>query len=549
MSTEVKGLSGKVTYGPDLSFESQDPATRNIDTFGHGTHMAGVIAGRDPGVKDGDLDKKEKFVGVAPDADLLSVKVADRDGAVDVTQVIAAIDWVVAHRNDEGMNIRVLNLSYGTDGTQSYLIDPLAHAVENAWRAGIVVVVAAGNDGNTTETLTNPAVDPYVIAVGAADHHGTEDRKDDTVATFSNRGSATRGPDVIAPGRSLVSLRAPGSEIDGENPSAVVTDLAGPRLFRGSGTSQAAAFTSGAAALILQDRPTLTPDQVKALLTTTADPVANADRRLQGAGLIDVDQAVEAKTPLAAAQTFPVSTGVGSIEAARGTSHVADPDTGEELTGEQDIFGQVWDGRSWAGRSWAGRSWAGGDWMGRSWPHPMAGRSWAATDSPARGRPLLGRTQLGRTEPGPAPPSRPASPTGTADRHARIPTHRSGRRDTTRRRRGPTTSRLLAGDHRRHHQPRTRAPRRSRDGRHPEPHRRDRRRRPMGPRTRHLEPPRHPRRHHRRHRAHRPRQSLGPRRPAARRLTQRQMRAPSVARRSASRTSSRASLGTGRDKK
>ena len=399
--TEVKGLSGKVTYGPDLSFESQDPATRNIDTFGHGTHMAGVIAGRDPGVKDGDLDKKEKFVGVAPDADLLSVKVADRDGAVDVTQVIAAIDWVVAHRNDEGMNIRVLNLSYGTDGTQSYLIDPLAHAVENAWRAGIVVVVAAGNDGNTTETLTNPAVDPYVIAVGAADHHGTEDRKDDTVATFSNRGSATRGPDVIAPGRSLVSLRAPGSEIDGENPSAVVTDLAGPRLFRGSGTSQAAAFTSGAAALILQDRPTLTPDQVKALLTTTADPVANADRRLQGAGLIDVDQAVDAKAPLAAAQTFPVSTGVGSIEAARGTSHVADPDTGEELTGEQDIFGQVWDGRSWAGRSWAGRSWAGGDWMGRSWAGTQwQGRSWAATDWTGRswaGRSWAGRSWAGRS--------------------------------------------------------------------------------------------------------------------------------------------------------
>ena len=146
--TEVKGLNGKVTYGPDLSFESQDPATRNVDTFGHGTHMAGIIAGRDPGVKDSDLDKKEKFVGVAPDANLLSVKVADRDGAVDVTQVIAAIDWVVAHRNDAGLNIRVLNLSYGTDSTQPYLIDPLAHAVENAWRAGIVVVVAAGNDGN-----------------------------------------------------------------------------------------------------------------------------------------------------------------------------------------------------------------------------------------------------------------------------------------------------------------------------------------------------------------------------------------------------------------
>ena len=181
----------------------------------------------------------------------------------------------------------------------------------------------------------------------------------------------------------------------------MVTDLAGPRLFRGSGTSQAAAFTSGTAALLLQDRPTLTPDQVKALLTTTADPIANTDRRLQGAGLIDVDQAVDAKTPLTATQTFPVSTGLGSIEAARGTSHVADPDTGEELTGEQDIFGQVWDGRSWAGRSWAGRSWAGGDWMGRSWAGTQwQGRSWAATDWTGRswaGRSWAGRSWAGRS--------------------------------------------------------------------------------------------------------------------------------------------------------
>jgi serine protease AprX len=400
--TPVPGLdASKIVNGPDLSFESQDPATRNVDTFGHGTHMAGIIAGRDPGLKDSDLDTRTKFVGVAPDATLLNMKVATHDGAVDVSQVIAAIDWVVAHRDDPGLNIRVINLSYGTDGTQSYVIDPLAYAVENAWRHGIVVVVAAGNDGNTTESLTNPAIDPYVIAVGAADHRGTYDRRDDTVATFSSRGSVSRTPDLVAPGRSLVSLRDPGSTIDTHNPTAVVTDAAGPRLFRGSGTSQAAAFTSGTAALLLQDRPTLTPDQVKALLTTTADPIANTDRRLQGAGLIDVDQAIETRTPLSAAQTFPFATGTGSLEAARGTSHVADPDTGEELTGEQDIFGQPWDGRSWAEAAWNGRSWAGAVWNGSTWTGTeWQGRSWASVAWTGRswaGRSWAGRSWAGRS--------------------------------------------------------------------------------------------------------------------------------------------------------
>ncbi len=136
----VPGLdSGNVRLGPDLSFESQAGPYRYLDTFGHGTHMAGIIVGNDPSTG---------FKGVAPGARLTSVKVGSHDGAVDVSQVIAAVDWVVKHRKDDPANpIRVLNLSYGTDGVQSYQVDPLTHAVENAWRAGIVVVVAAGNRG------------------------------------------------------------------------------------------------------------------------------------------------------------------------------------------------------------------------------------------------------------------------------------------------------------------------------------------------------------------------------------------------------------------
>jgi serine protease AprX len=397
----VEGLDdpGQVVNGPDLSFESQSEETRHLDTFGHGTHMAGIIAGDGGG-----------FTGVAPDARVLSVKVATADGATDVSQVIAALDWVVQHRKDEGMDVRVVNLSFGTESTQSYLLDPLAHAAEVAWRKGLVVVVSAGNNGNGTDRLTNPALDPYVLAVGASDDLGTERRDDDVVTDFSNRGSFERTPDLVAPGRSIQSLRVPGSYIDEMYPAGRVatTDGSEPRFFRGSGTSQSAAFVSGTVALLLQHRPELSPDQVKAILTSTADPLWGTDRRLQGAGVIDARAAVRAPAPWSffARQWHPVSLGTGSLEAARGGSHVADPETGTELVGEMDIFGQAWDGRSWSQASWEGRSWSGGTWNGRSWSgddwsgsswsgRSWSGRSWSG-DSWA-GRSWSGRSWSGRS--------------------------------------------------------------------------------------------------------------------------------------------------------
>ncbi len=416
----VSGLdSGNVTNGADLSFESQEPDLRYLDTFGHGTHMAGIIAGRTPG---GLLDL-DKFQGVAPDAQLTSLKMAASDGAVDVSQVVAAVDWVVAHRDDDPANpIRVLNLSYGTDGLQDYRVDPLTHAVENAWRAGIVVVVSGGNDGSAQPRLNNPAYDPYVLAVGSSDTRGTSWASDDVVPDFSSRGDASRRVDVVAPGRSIVSLRDPGSYLDAAHPGARY----GSRFFKGSGTSQSAAVVSGAVALLLDQRPGLTPDQVKALLVGTATKMPYADAAGRGAGAINLAAAAKAAAPTAR-QTFTASTGTGSLESARGTSHVADD--GVELTGEFDVLdrwnakrwakassagtawdggrwnsndwtnacwcsrtwaGSAWEGRSWAGRSWAGRSWAGRSWAGRSW----AGRSWAGDDW--AGRSWAGRSWAGR---------------------------------------------------------------------------------------------------------------------------------------------------------
>src|SRR5690606_22889331 len=135
----VPGLD-HVIHGPDLSFDSQIDGLLHLDGYGHGTHMAGIIGGRGvQGAGGPDL------VGIAPDVDLYSIKVGSHSGAVDVTQVIAAIDWVSQHADELG--IRVLNLSYGTDSVQAWQVDPLAYAVETAWRRGVVVVVSGGNDG------------------------------------------------------------------------------------------------------------------------------------------------------------------------------------------------------------------------------------------------------------------------------------------------------------------------------------------------------------------------------------------------------------------
>jgi serine protease AprX len=380
--------------------------------------MAGIIAGDDPV----GLLGLGRWRGVAPDAKLTSLKVAASDGAVDVSQVVAAVDWVVEHRNDDPANpIRVLNLSFGTDGVQDYRLDPLTHAVENAWRAGIVVVVSGGNEGTDAPSLNNPAYDPHVIAVGAADTRGSVQQSDDLVMGFSSRGNAERRVDLVAPGRSIASLRDPGSYLDAVHPGARYGD----RLFKGSGSSQAAAVVSGAVALLLDQRPNLTPDQVKALLRSTATALPRADAAGRGAGELNVAAASRAAVP-SARQTWQRSTGLGSLEAARGTQHVADGDV--ELRGEQDVLGpwdpdawapassngtawvggswngrdwtgpcwcadswtgDTWAGRSWAGRSWAGRSWAGRSWAGRSW----AGRSWAG-DGWA-GRSWAGRSWAG----------------------------------------------------------------------------------------------------------------------------------------------------------
>jgi len=360
----VPGLDDpdRLIYGPDISFDAWADNLRYLDLYGHGTHLGSIIAGSDDAeAAPGRSTKRSSFSGVAPEARIVSIKVADGAGRADVSQVIAAINWVIEHRNSGDLDIRVITLAYGTDGSQDYLIDPLAHAVETAWRNGIVVVVAAGNDG-ADSAVRNPAIDPYVISVGAVETEGTYGTGDDTVLPFSSCGNPDRHVDVLAPGKSVLGLRVANSYIDHFYPEAVVNE----RYFRGSGTSQAAAIVTGAVALILDQRPDMTPDQVKAMLTGTAKKVPGASETCQGAGVIDLGAAFRAPTPTAAVQTWPESTGLGSLEAARGSHHIVSED-GEVLTGEVDVMGASWDPETWAHLTTIGATWDQGVWNTNAW--------------------------------------------------------------------------------------------------------------------------------------------------------------------------------------
>jgi serine protease AprX len=389
----VAGLDGpgKLTDGPDLSIESNGPLT-DQDTFGHGTHLAGIIAAHDPAPLTATsiprLDPNLQL-GVAPDASIEALKLATTDGSTDVSQVIAALDWVTQHPTTaDGTRIRVINLSFGTDSVQPYQADPLAAAAENAWKHGIVVVVSGGNEGYQAGRLTDPAIDPYVLAVGASDpNNSVAGWSSPYVAAFSSSGTQQRHVDLLAPGRSIVSLRDPGSYIDTNHPEGRVASDSTGRLFRGSGTSQAAAVVSGAVALLLQAYPNLTPDQVKYLLTHSATPVA-AGSVYAGAGELNiagaVSQAASATGLLGkllgslstAPQSWPRSTGQGSIEAARGGSHLVDAD-GNVLSGEIDVMGEPWNPAAWWPASNSLTAWSGGSWNGAVW----TGSSWATAGS------------------------------------------------------------------------------------------------------------------------------------------------------------------------
>ncbi len=382
----VTGLVGQVVDGPDLSLDYQNGLAESVDAYGHGTHMAGIIAGRDPDTTV--LTDPTKFVGVAPDARIVNVKVGAADGSTDVSQVIAGIDWVVEHRNDNGMNIKVLNLSFGTLSKQSYTVDPLAYAAEVAWRNGVMVVAAAGNDGPTVKQLSDPAYDPRILAVGASDPKDSPLVSTWKPADFNNAAGPTkRSADVYAPGMHILSLRDPGSYVDTNFPESQV----GERFTLGSGSSQAAAVTSGLLADLYEKFPNATPDQMKNLLVKTDTEFKSSTLTqllgLDHVGTINGQKAMSGKELTSdhnGRQDFPYATGTGSLELARGDLHLSNSTS--VLTGEQDIFGNAWNAQAWAtasangtawnGGLWNGQRWSGDDWAGQRWSNAL----WTAND-------------------------------------------------------------------------------------------------------------------------------------------------------------------------
>jgi serine protease AprX len=320
-----------------------NPAAPNAtDAYGHGTHVAGIIAGNgwDRGAGD-PLDGK--YVGVAPAANLISVKADDGAGHTTVLDLIDGLQFVVDHRAQ--YNIRVVNLSVRSDIAQSYLTDPLDAAVEQAWMKGIVVVTAAGNLGTQGDAVNYaPANDPYVITVGAVDDQGTPGSGDDTVASWSSRGTTQDGfakPDVLAPGAHIVSTLAPGSAFASICPSCV-TDGG---YFRAGGTSMAAAVVSGAVADLLTVQPTWTPDQVKGALVNTARPVPNAGGNAGEISVLAALSRYDKVTPPAADQGLTPNEFIDPS-----TGNINDP-TGSWATGS-------WGTGSWGTGSWATGSWA-----------------------------------------------------------------------------------------------------------------------------------------------------------------------------------------------
>jgi serine protease AprX len=311
---EVPDLAGRIVpiaggLGPPKPCKNLSGELNCDDAYGHGTFVAGVIAGN--GASSGG-----RWKGVAPGARVLSVKIAGANGAADVSNVLAAIQWVVSFKDDYG--IRVLNLSLGTDSTQTYRTDPFNYAVQRAWEAGIAVVVSASNLGPGPGTISKPGDDPWVITVGATDDRGTRTVSDDYLPDFSARGPTAADllpkPDVVAPGAHIISLRAPGSTVDTTYPTYVDGSYR-----RGSGTSMAAGVVSGAAALLLQRNPSATPNRVKYALTATARDAASDDPLAVGAGQVDAYSAAFSAPPGEANQGLDRSNGFGSLGGSRGS--------------------------------------------------------------------------------------------------------------------------------------------------------------------------------------------------------------------------------------
>jgi serine protease AprX len=364
-------FSGRLVGGVDLT-NGNNPYQ---DSYGHGTFVAGLIAGNG-------ASSNGRYSGEAPGAKLVSIKVAGADGTTHLGTLISGLQWAADHQSRYG--IKILNISLGFKPSQSTVINPLDQAVEGVWNSGIAVVASAGNAGPFNGTILSPGDDPLVITAGASDDMATASITDDEMTDFSSVGPTSPDgwvkPDLVASGRSVVSLAAPGSTIYNDNPSARV----GSANFAGSGTSFSAAITSGAAALVLADNPGLSPNQIKARLLGNTNPGPIGNPFADGHGALNAYAAATSaamnfsqsavglipnllQLPVSLSPTRPVDTWNTSLWS--GTSWNQSPSSGWAWNGWA-WNGDDWNGwtsRAWNKWAWNGATWSGADWSSRAW--------------------------------------------------------------------------------------------------------------------------------------------------------------------------------------
>jgi serine protease AprX len=338
---KTKDISNRVKINVNFNPSYHDGS----DRYGHGTFVAGIIAGSG-------TQSSGKYIGVAPKANLLNVRVADDLGMLYESDVVDSLQWV--YNNKEKYNIRVVNLSLNSTVAQSYHTSPLAAAVEILWFNGIVVVVSAGNNG--TSTLFPPANDPFVITVGATDDKRTLSTTDDTIATFSAFGVTESGfpkPDLVAPGRLIIGLLPENDKLSmgGAHPSNRLDTT----YFKMSGTSVSAPMVSGAVAILLQDEPNLTPDQVKYRLMATANKSwAGYNAASAGAGYLNIYNAVYGTT------TQSANTSVAPSQLlTTGTNPILWSSVGWNSVGWNSVG---WNSVGWNSVGWNSVGWNSDDW-------------------------------------------------------------------------------------------------------------------------------------------------------------------------------------------
>jgi serine protease AprX len=373
-ATKADDFGARVVASINLSSDS--PGATGDDE-GHGTMVAGIAAGASP-----------SHPGVAPTAPIVSIRTADANGASHMSDVIAAVDWIL--QNKAAYNIRVANFSMVSDAQSSFVDDPLDAAVEQLWFNGVVVVAAVGNYGQPggVPILSSPGNDPFVISVGALDTSGTADPADDVAAPWSAYGHTGDGfakPELSAPGRWIVAPVPTGSTLAAGAPDRVVA----PGYIWMSGTSLAAPVVSGAAAAVLAAHPGWTPDQVKGALMDSASALPAIADWAGGVGEVDAARAL-------GLQSAPIAnSGLDAFVAPDGSGGVSFDSTAwqQALQSSTDWSATDWSATDWSATDWSATDWSATDWSATDWSATdwsatdWSATDWSATDWSATGRP------------------------------------------------------------------------------------------------------------------------------------------------------------------